>query len=148
MNKFIALALLIIFSSLSTGRADISADKRKEIEKLLRLTGVEKLADQMKNQMLSSFRTNMPQVPELFWTKFEQKMDTHELVEKIIPVYDKYYTTEDLKALNAFYESAVGQKVISTLPQVMQETMKIGQDWGQKIGKEAAEQAEAELKKK
>jgi hypothetical protein len=29
-----------------------------------------------------------------------------------------------------------------------QETMKIGEEWGQKIGPEAAEEAEKELKKK
>ncbi len=148
MNKLIALALLIILSSLSTVHADISQEKRKEIEKMLRLTGVEKLVAQMENQMISAFKTQMPQVPEIFWTKFQQKMDTRELVEKIMPVYDKYYTIEDLKAVNAFYESPVGQKVLSTLPQVMQETMKIGQDWGEKIGKQAAEEAEQELKKK
>jgi hypothetical protein len=34
-----------------------------------------------------------------------------------------------IKVVNAFYESAVGQKVISTLPQVMQESMKVGQEW-------------------
>ena len=75
-------------------------------------------------------------------------MNTRDLIEKIIPVYDKYYTIEDLKAINAFYETSAGQKVLSALPQLMQETLKIGEEWGQKIGQEAAEEAEKELKKK
>ena len=148
MNKLVILPLLVVFSFVMTVQADVAPEKRKEIEKLLRLTGVEKLSEQMANQMLTSFRTQMPQVPEAFWTKFQQKMNTHDLVEKVIPVYDKYYSLEDLKAVNAFYESPAGQKVLSTLPQVMQETMKIGEEWGQKIGQEAAEEAEKELKKK
>lgn len=148
MNKSIGLALIVIFSTVFAGRADVSPDKRKEIEKLLRLSGVEKLVGQMETQMITSLKAQMPQVPELFWTKFEQKMDTRELIDKVIPVYDRYYSLEDLKAINAFYESPAGQKVISTLPQLMQETMKIGQEWGQKIGKQAAEEAEQELKKK
>jgi hypothetical protein len=50
--------------------------------------------------------------------------------------------------VNAFYESPTGQKILSTLPQVMAESMKIGQEWGEKIGREAAEEIQAELKKK
>ena len=69
-------------------------------------------------------------------------------MEKIIPVYEKYYTTEDLKAVNAFYESPAGQKILSTLPQVMQETVKIGQEWGKKLGEKAAAEVEREQKSK
>lgn len=148
MNKLALFCVVLISWSLSTARADISPEKRTQIEKLLRLTGVEKLVGQMENQMLSAMKSQMPQVPEVFWTKFQQKMDTHELMEKIIPIYDKYYSIDDLKAINTFYESAAGQKVVSTLPQVMQESMKIGQEWGEKIGRQAAEEAEQEMKKK
>lgn len=103
---------------------------------------------QMETQMIGSLKAQMPQVPELFWTKFQQKMNTRELVEKIIPIYDKYYSTEDIKAVNAFYETPAGQKLLSTLPQVMQEAMKVGQEWGEKIGRQAAEEAQQELKQK
>lgn len=148
MNKLFALVLAVSFSVVSIGRTDVSPEKRKEIEKLLRLTGMERLVGQMENQMIASLRQQMPQVPELFWTKFEQKMNTRELLEKIIPIYDKYYTTEDLKAVNAFYETPAGQKLLSTLPQAMQEATRVGQEWGEKIGKQAAEEAEQDLKQK
>lgn len=148
MNKFIAVVLAISFSVASVANADVSPEKRKEIEKLLRLTGMERLIGQMEIQMIASLKAQIPQVPELFWTKFQQKMNTQELIEKIIPIYDKYYTTEDLKAVNAFYETPAGQKLLSTLPQAMQEAMKVGQEWGEKVGKQAAEEAEQELKQK
>ena len=148
MNKLVILPLLVVFSLVVTVQANVSPEKRKEIEKMLRLTGVEKLSEQIANQMLTSLRTQLPQVPETFWTKFQQKMNTRELIEKIIPIYDKYYTIEDLKAINAFYETSTGQKVLAALPQLMQETLKIGEEWGQKIGQEAAEEAEKELKEK
>ena len=148
MKKLTLLALLTIFLWVPITHAEMSKEKRQEVEKMLRLTGMEKLIGQMKTQMISSLKTQMPQVPEVFWNKFQEKMDIGELIEKIIPVYDKYYTVDDLKAVNAFYESTIGQKLISTVPQVMQETMKIGQEWGQRIGKQAAEEAEQEMKKK
>ena len=148
MKQLILLLLAITVCSLSPARADVSPEKRAQIEKLLQLTGTERLMGQMENQLIASFRAQMPQVPEAFWTKFQQKMNTREMLDLIIPVYDKYYTLDDLKAVNAFYQTPVGQKVLSTLPQVMQETMKIGQEWGEKKGEEAAREAEQEMKKK
>lgn len=148
MKIVIPMCLVVALLGVATAQADISPEKRAEIQKLLRLTGVERLVGQMENQMLSSLKGSMPQVPEVFWTKFQQKMNTAELVEKIVPIYDKYYTVEDLKAINGFYETPTGQKVLATLPQVMQESMKVGQEWGEKIGRQAAEEAEQELKKK
>jgi uncharacterized protein len=148
MKKLLITTLIIICSYVSIAHAEISSEKRKEVETMLRLTGMEKLMTQMKSQMISVFQKQIPDVSQDFWNRFEQKMDVRELIEKIIPVYDKYYTLEDLKAVNAFYESPAGQKVLATLPQVMQESMKIGQEWGEKIGKQAAAEAEEESKKK
>jgi hypothetical protein len=148
MKKLLITTLLIVCSYVSIAHAEISAEKRKEVEKMLRLTGMEKLVNQMKSQMIAAIRKDSPDISQDFWDRLEKKMDSHELIEKIIPVYDKYYTLEDLKAVNAFYESPAGQKVLSTLPQVMQESMKIGQEWGERIGKQAAAEAEAEEKKK
>lgn len=148
MKKLLITTLLMICSYVSVAHAEISAEKRKEVEKMLRLTGMEKIVNQMKSQLIAAFQKELPDVPQDYWDRFEKKLDMHELIEKIIPIYDKYYTLEDLKAVNAFYESPAGQKILSTLPQVMQEAMKIGQEWGQKIGKQAAAEAEAEEKKK
>lgn len=143
--KSILILLMTFLMATSLCAADLTPEKRKEIEKMLRLTGMEKLMDQMKTQMLSSFRTEIKEVPEVFWTKFEQKMDMRELIEKIIPLYDKYYTLEDLKAVNAFYESPAGKRVLSTLPQIMQEAMLIGNEWGRKTADLAVQEAQREL---
>src|SRR5689334_4849978 len=137
MKQLILITLAVTVCSLCPARADVAPEKRAQIEKLLKLTGTERLMGQMENQLIATFKAQMPQVPEAFWTKFQQKMNTREMIDLIIPVYDKYYTLDDLKAVNAFYETPVGQKVLSTLPQVMQETMKIGQEWGQKKGQQA-----------
>ena len=148
MNRFIVATLALVLSVFFSARADVSPEKRKEIEKMLRLTGMEKLMGQMETQLIASLKAQMPQASQLFWTKFEQRINTRELIEKLIPLYDKYYTTEDIRAVNAFYETPTGQKLISTLPQLMQEAMKVGQEWGEKMGKQAAEEAEQELKRK
>jgi hypothetical protein len=148
MRKLILLSVLTIVSGIHVAQAEIPAVKRQEIETMLRLTGMEKLMGQMKTQMINGLKAQMPQVPETFWITFQSKMNMGELLEKIIPLYDKYYTMEDLKAVNAFYQSPAGQRVLSTLPQLMQESMKIGQEWGEKVGKQAADEAIQELNKR
>lgn len=142
MKKMLQLALILMFSVLSVAHAEISQEKRNEIEKMLRLTGTEKLMNQMMAQMIMGMKSKMTGIPDTFWGKFQQKIDSHGLMEQLIPVYDKYYTVEDLKAVNAFYESPAGQKVLSTLPQITRESMKIGQEWGEKIARQIAEEAQ------
>jgi uncharacterized protein len=142
MKTLVFIVAIALCSFVSLGRAEISREKRAEIEKMLRLTGTERLMNQMKTNMIAALKPGLPQLPEGFWVKFEKKMKVSDLIEKIIPVYDKYYSLEDLKIVNAFYESPAGQKFLSTLPQVMQECTKLGQEWGRKIG----EQAEAEAR--
>jgi hypothetical protein len=146
MKNYRKLIVLLSLALALSAHAEIAATKRAEIDKMLRLTGMEKLMDQMKTQMLDGLKSSMPDAPAGFWEKFSAKMDTRELLEKIIPIYDQYYTIEDLRAVNAFYSSPAGQKVLSSLPQVMQASMKAGQEWGEKIGQEAAEEVAGESK--
>ena len=142
MKKLLIAVLIVICSYVSVAHAETAQEKRKEIERMLRLTGMEKLTTQIMGQMIASLKKQFPDTSADFWDRFQRKMDSRELIEKIIPVYNKYYTLQDLKAINAFYESPAGQKVLATMPQVMQESMQIGQDWGERIGKEAAAEAQ------
>src|SRR6185436_18718919 len=100
MKKLRSTTLVILVSFVSFAHADISQDKREEIEKMLRLTGMEKLMTQISSQMTATLRKQTSSVPQDFWDKFERKIDMHGLIEKIIPIYDKYYTLDDLKAVN------------------------------------------------
>jgi hypothetical protein len=140
MKKLLIIALAIFASCVWAVHAEVSQDKRAEIEKMLRLTGMEKMMGQVMTQVLSSFKTQQSGIPEEFWTKIQKKINTRELIDKIIPLYDKYYSLEDLKAANAFYESPAGQRILKATPQLMQESMKIGQEWGRKLGEEVAQE--------
>jgi len=146
ITKIIITLLLLGLTSLV--RADIPAAKRQEIEKMLKLTGMEKLVDQMMSQMMSGMQAQMTNMPSEFWVSFSKKIKASDLLEKLMPVYDKYYSLEDLRAVNAFYSSPAGQRMLSVMPQLMQESMVIGQEWGQKVGQQAAEEAKAEINKK
>lgn len=146
LKTLLAISLLFLVPILT--RAEIAPEKRTEIDQLLKLTGMERLVDQMMAQMIASLRANIKDVPDEFWGRFEKKINSAEMIEMVVPLYDKYYSLEDLRAINAFYASPVGQRVLSTLPQIMQESMAAGQQWGAKIAQQAADEARAEIKAK
>jgi hypothetical protein len=69
-------------------------------------------------------------VPEDFDKHFTKAMDDlykgmplDEITQAMIPAYQKHFTHGDIEAMNTFYASPVGQKVLQELPAVMQEGM-------------------------
>jgi uncharacterized protein len=52
-----------------------------------------------------------------------QEMPVDDIVQAMIPAYQKHFTRSDIRAMIAFYSSPVGQKVLQELPVVTQEGM-------------------------
>ena len=52
-----------------------------------------------------------------------QGMPVDDIMQAMIPAYQKHFTRSDIRAMNAFYSSPVGQKVLEELPVVTQEGM-------------------------
>jgi hypothetical protein len=50
-------------------------------------------------------------------------MPIDEIIQAMIPAYEKHFTRGDIAAMNTFYSSPVGQKVLEELPAVTQEGM-------------------------
>jgi hypothetical protein len=69
-------------------------------------------------------------VPPDFDVRMKKAMDdlikgmpVDEMTQAMIPAYQKHFTRGDIQAMNAFYSSPVGQKVLQELPVVTQEGM-------------------------
>jgi len=85
--------------------------------------------------MVGSFRTTYPNVDPTFWDDFLKEVKPEDLVNMVVPVYDRNFTDAEIDGMLAFYSSPVGQKVLSKLPVVLQESMQVGQTWGQELSK-------------
>jgi hypothetical protein len=135
--------LILSFCVLSLSANAQSTSKSQKINQLLELTGSGKMAIQMINQMTTSFKTSYSKAGDKFWEDFKNEVKAEDLEKMIIPIYDKYYTESDIDQLIVFYNSPVGKKMISTMPQVMQESMIAGQAWGKQISEKVLEQLKA-----
>jgi hypothetical protein len=143
-------AILAALCLALTAGAQVTKEQETGIRKMMRLTGMIDMIGQMTDQMVASLKQGAPAgVPEEFWSRArERRMKTEDLVARLIPVYAKYFSVEDLKAINAFYESPVGQRFVASLGPMMQENMKIGQAWGQEVSQKLVDDLKAELSRK
>ena len=131
------LALMVFSIALLLPQAlraeDVHSEKRADIRKLVELTGMAGMVRQMMGtlaeQFVSTLRRRSPDIPEgaivIVRKDTEEVMSSHiegpgGLVDRVVPIYDKYFTGEELKRLIAFYQSPLGRKVIAAMPLLLQ----------------------------
>ena len=107
--------------------------KAAEIRKMLESTGRIKVMQQISEQMIARAKKQNNGVSSEFWDRLEKEMNIQGFLDKMVPIYAKYYTLDDLKAINAFYETPAGQRYVAAYPQIMQECMPIAQDWAKMV---------------
>ncbi len=142
-NKPVSAAAKTPTATSKAAKTEAGLNKTADIRTLLTLTKSGELAVSMMQEMLNAYRQGLPQVPEEFWTKFAKKVKTEDLVDMLVPIYDRHLTHSDVTSLIEFFQSSVGKKLVSVQPEIMKESMQAGQAWGEKLGNEVT----AELQK-
>lgn len=121
---------------------DLDPAFRADIVKMMDLTGTLKIGRQMaamiSQQMLQALKAQHPEMPartvevvqEVAEKEFASAFASPDgLQQKLIPLYARYFTHEDVRGLIAFYQSPLGQKSLSVMPALMQDAAKLGQQW-------------------
>lgn len=120
-----------------------TTSKEKKIKEILELVGSGKIGVQVAQQMLTHFQEQFKSVPAEFWEKMKANINADEINNISVPVYAKYYTEEDLDQLITFYKTPIGRKLIAVTPQIVQESMQLGREWGQKLGEKILSEMKA-----
>jgi uncharacterized protein len=153
------VAVIMLITLLQTqGAAAMDAEKRANIEALLKDTGmlanISRLIDLLIPQIMGSLKKENRKIPDAVWDEFtgicteEMKRSLPELEDPVITIYDDNFSADEIKQLVAFYQSPVGRKIVIQLPQLMQQSVTIGQSWGQQAGACAVERIRAAAKQK
>lgn len=135
--------IAVAFAFLLVAVCAYSQTKKEDVRALVVKMGSGDIGIQVVEALIPEFQKMLPDVPREYWEKMKEKIRVGDFVELIIPIYDKYYTHEEIKELIRFYDTDVGKKTIQIMPQMTQESMQAGQEWGRKI----AEEIYSELKK-
>ena len=156
-GRVVAVVMLITGLQIHDAAA-MDAEKHANIEALLKDTGMlanmSRMIDLLIPQIMGSLKKENPKIPDAVWDEFtgmcteEMKRSLPELEEPVIAIYDANFSADEVKQLVAFYQSPVGRKIIVQLPQLMQQSVTMGQSWGQQAGARAVERIRALAKQK
>ena len=62
---------------------------------------------------------------ERFYTLFVERVDFTKIIETVYhPLYDKYFSADELEEIVVFYRTPVGRKLMQSMPALMQEAGK------------------------
>lgn len=139
--------LLLAFAAPSYAQEDLTPAKKADIHRLLEVTGATNISQMFSQavvrQMTEAIKKTRPDIPakmfdvlaeEVNKTIAESMVAKGGFVDQVVPVYHKYFSHEEIKAMVAFYQTPVGKKAIEVMPRMVQESMAIGQEWGKSLG--------------
>jgi len=118
------------------------AASREQILKLFNMLNVRKTtemtmqvaAQQAKASAEQMFQQQTPNATPEQVKQFKEMMDgvmddtfgsmpIEQMIDVMVPVYQHHFTSSDIDAILAFYSSPTGQKFLTELPQIVQESM-------------------------
>jgi len=122
----VALAL-----AMGTGQAMAASGPATEdqVRQLMEVVGVGKMLLQMNTQAVTTLQQSMPCVPPDFWQNYMDANQTQLFIGRLVPIYQKHFTADEMQGLLKFYRSPLGQKVINEMPTTMAEANQAGQQW-------------------
>jgi len=136
MRKWLGIAAGVAFALGAGGQAMAAAPSDQQVRQLFEVMRLGQMFDQMNAQMAGVMGQAVPCVPASYWNNFIDASGTEQLLSRMMPVYQKHFTAQDVAGLLKFYKSPLGQKVITQMPVTMAEGMKIGQEWGRQRGED------------
>ncbi|MCY3870420.1 MAG: DUF2059 domain-containing protein [Gemmatimonadetes bacterium] len=122
--------------------ADVS--KRTNIKRLMEVTDASNLSMQIMNRLILTMQEGRSDAHKKFWADYMAEVNPNDLIEMIIPIYEKHFTHEEIKQLIAFYESPIGKKMLKVQPQIMMESIAAGEEWGKQLVQRAMEKLREE----
>lgn len=127
--------------------AQVSNEYTAALQKMLEVSNGLDATQQVMTQLFAVFKSQFSEVPAEFWDRLQKEMSTSmekDFVGMLAPIYQKYLTLEDMKAIITFYESPAGKKVAASQTGIATESFQVGQKWGEQIGLKVQEQLKKE----
>ena len=96
----------------------ISEDKVKLILIMIDASGVRHNMERNIEQVLSQTTEDKKKI-------FMELFKVGEIIERLVPIYDKYFSEQELIEIIQFYESPTGQKFMQKVPDIMKDAVQV-----------------------
>ena len=143
MKILAVLAAIQLAVASASAQQTVEPEKRAVIIKLMQVTKASdislQISDAFVGQMIPIMKRQKPEWPDRVFEIMSEviratfKENNTDMIEQVIPIYDRHFTVSELNDLVTFYQTPAGQKAISTMPSIIQESLAVGQAWSQKI---------------
>ena len=154
LRATLALALCFSAPAWAQQTAPIDPERLAAAKELLEVTGAAKgfaigltaMREPLEQMALQANPGKEREISKVFDLAFERMRErTKEVLDLVLPLYAERFSVDELKEVTAFYQSPTGAKFIAAQPQIVQQSMTIGQTWGRRIGEEVQSDLNAEL---
>jgi uncharacterized protein len=125
----------------------IDPAKEADIRQLMEVAGTKALMAQMMGTMETSIKPMLSnafppgdyreKLIDLFIAKFKSEGNLQQLLDLIVPIYDKYFSDKEIKDLIQYYRTPLGQKTIEVMPKLFAESQEAGRKWGEALGRQS-----------
>ena len=76
-----------------------------------------------RTSLTQNFKQLTKSIPPAQAQEFERSVNVGELIQALVPIYDKYFTEEELQTYIDFFSSPAGKKLVETIPHVMTDSV-------------------------
>jgi hypothetical protein len=129
----LAVMLAVVSTLFAIKYSGNSQTKTDDILKLIKVTNT---AQEIERVINLSLKENIILNADAYIAKWKEKANYNDLSYELVPLYDKYYTHDEIKQLIKFYESPLGKRVLEITPLLSTEAGEIGEEWGKKLAAE------------
>ncbi len=138
MKKLFAVCLLALCAITASAQTQVTDAYRAEVKNLLEATQAQAMMEEMMVAMFNNImQQSGVQVPANFDVKKFAKEASSEFMKLTLndyaELYSKHFTLEDLKAVNAFYQTPAGKKFAAASPVLTAEGAQIGAKYAPKL---------------
>ncbi len=149
MRRLVLAVLVVALLAPVSFAQSADTPSREDVLKLMDVLGARKtmkaamggMGDVMARTMLDEMRKKVPNATpeqEKLMNEFVDGMrqdmlsvmNQDEMMELIVPVYQKHLTKQEVKMVTEFYSSPAGQAFVQKIPVVMNEAMQVGAEYG------------------
>jgi uncharacterized protein len=141
LHRLAAVLIVFIFCSLSIANAQEAADaapSKEQVLKMLELMRVRKqtemiqktITQQMQQQMQQMMEKETGSQSDAKVAKMRDYMEDvtkiypiSEMLDDMVPIYQKHMSKTDVDAIISFYSSPAGQRLLDSMPAMMQDTV-------------------------
>ena len=132
----------------------------RDVIRLMEAMGSARLGEQLatvaSRQVIDRMRKAQPNAPtraddiinEVVRSKFAASIAGPDggFRTRTIPIYEKYFTHDEVRTLLAFYATDVGRKTIAIMPTIAQEAANVGLEWANGLAPEIDAELQARFR--